>query len=165
MNFFELQLKWSSGRMKCPLLKERRNFLFFFSWQPNTVVPSLFIEGHSSPFELHLSSNSKKLIHELGRKDQFNLLWLGSLDIREVWFLLANEIHIFTTGDPESGYCGGVDPDSMHLFRDADSDLPWTGIIFGLSISSIWYWWVEWFKITPSDWFQNLTLCDKCHLV
>ena len=52
------------------------------------------------------------------------------------------KIFFFTTGDPKSGYCGGVDPDSMHLFRDADSDLPWTGIIFGLSISSIWYWWV-----------------------
>ena len=57
----------SSGRMKCPLLKKRRNFPFFLSWQPKTVVPSLFIGGHSSPFELHLSCNSKKLIHELGR--------------------------------------------------------------------------------------------------
>jgi len=43
-------------------------------------------------------------------------------------------------GDPESGLCGDVDPDAMHLFRDNNSDLPWTGIIFGLSISSIWYW-------------------------
>merc|ERR1712218_721602 len=43
----------------------------------------------------------------------------------------------------ESPLCGEVPKDSMHLFREAtpgDSDLPWTGILFGLSISSIWYW-------------------------
>ena len=28
----------------------------------------------------------------------------------------------------------------MHLFRDGDSDLPWTAATFGLAISSIWYW-------------------------
>jgi len=43
----------------------------------------------------------------------------------------------------ESSLCGEVPKDAMHLFRDAapgKSDLPWTGIVFGLSISSIWYW-------------------------
>ena len=45
--------------------------------------------------------------------------------------------------DMESSYCAGVPEDSMHLFRDprpGKSDLPWTGIVFGLTISSIWYW-------------------------
>ena len=28
----------------------------------------------------------------------------------------------------------------MHLLRQQDSDLPWSGMIFGLAISSIWYW-------------------------
>ena len=42
--------------------------------------------------------------------------------------------------DPESELCGGIPKDAMHLFRDNNSDLPWTGIVFGLSISSIWYW-------------------------
>lgn len=31
----------------------------------------------------------------------------------------------------------------MHLFRSikpGESDLPWTGVIFGVTISSIWYW-------------------------
>merc|ERR1719495_73575 len=39
--------------------------------------------------------------------------------------------------------CGEVPKDSMHLLRDATpgkSDLPWSGMIFGLAISSIWYW-------------------------
>ena len=45
--------------------------------------------------------------------------------------------------DLESPLCGEVPKDSMHLFREATpgvSDLPWTGVVFGLSISSIWYW-------------------------
>ena len=49
--------------------------------------PSLFIEGHSSLFEPHLSSNSKKLIHELGRRK----ISLISFDSREVGFLLEIE--------------------------------------------------------------------------
>jgi len=39
--------------------------------------------------------------------------------------------------------CGAVPEDAMHLLRDATpgkSDLPWSGMIFGLAISSIWYW-------------------------
>ena len=41
------------------------------------------------------------------------------------------------------GYCGDVPKDSMHLFRSTvpgESDLPWTGVVFGLTISSLWYW-------------------------
>ncbi|XP_070571733.1 sodium/glucose cotransporter 4-like isoform X2 [Ptychodera flava] len=38
--------------------------------------------------------------------------------------------------------CGGIPPDdAFHIFRDPiNSDLPWPGMIFGISISSIWYW-------------------------
>merc|ERR1719153_1963266 len=42
-----------------------------------------------------------------------------------------------------SELCGEVPKDSMHLLRSAkpgESDLPWTGMTFGLAISSIWYW-------------------------
>ena len=43
--------------------------------------------------------------------------------------------------DPESGLCGGVPEDSMHLIRSpTSSDLPWTGMLFGLAVNSIWYW-------------------------
>ncbi|KAG8146447.1 hypothetical protein E2320_012779 [Naja naja] len=32
-------------------------------------------------------------------------------------------------------------PDAFHLFRDpVDGDLPWPGLIFGLSILALWYW-------------------------
>ena len=45
--------------------------------------------------------------------------------------------------DTEKGQCGEPRRDSMHLFRSAapgESDLPWTGVVFGLTISSLWYW-------------------------
>jgi hypothetical protein len=45
--------------------------------------------------------------------------------------------------DPNSGYCGEPPEDAMHLIRNpypGKSDLPWTGMVFGLSISSLWYW-------------------------
>ena len=44
--------------------------------------------------------------------------------------------------DPESGLCGSVPEDAMHLFRSPEpgkSDLPWTGLVFGLAVSAIWY--------------------------
>lgn len=45
--------------------------------------------------------------------------------------------------DETSKLCGEVPRDSMHLVRSplaGESDLPWTGITFGLAINSIWYW-------------------------
>merc|ERR1719195_1282403 len=39
--------------------------------------------------------------------------------------------------------CGAVPGDAMHLLRSAapgQSDLPWSGMVFGLAVSSIWYW-------------------------
>lgn len=31
--------------------------------------------------------------------------------------------------------------DAFHIFRDASSgDLPWPGLVFGLSILAMWYW-------------------------
>jgi len=40
-------------------------------------------------------------------------------------------------------FCGEVPADAMHLLRSSEpgkSDLPWSGMTFGLAISSIWYW-------------------------
>ena len=57
-----------------------------------------------------------------------------------------NEIvfRAFVNGkDSTEGSCGDVPLDAMHLFRDATpgkSDLPWTGMVFGIAVSSIWYW-------------------------
>ncbi|CAG0918286.1 unnamed protein product, partial [Notodromas monacha] len=42
---------------------------------------------------------------------------------------------IMTCGDPPS--------DAMHLFRSAvpgKADIPWTGVVFGLPVSAVWYW-------------------------
>lgn len=39
--------------------------------------------------------------------------------------------------------CGIVPDNALHLFRSivpGESDLPWTGVVFGMTISSIWYW-------------------------
>jgi len=60
------------------------------------------------------------------------------------YFEATPSIQAFKTpGDNSSGRCGEVPADAMHLFRSnvpGESDLPWTGVIFGLTISSIWYW-------------------------
>ena len=42
-------------------------------------------------------------------------------------------------GSNDSEYCNQVPEKFMHLIRPPNSDLPWTGVIFGLSISHIWY--------------------------
>lgn len=37
--------------------------------------------------------------------------------------------------------CGIPRDDAFHLFRHpVTSDLPWPGVIFGMSIPSLWYW-------------------------
>ncbi|XP_076801159.1 sodium/myo-inositol cotransporter 2-like [Clavelina lepadiformis] len=36
--------------------------------------------------------------------------------------------------------CGIPRADSFHVFRDVHANLPWTGIVFGMPILSIWYW-------------------------
>lgn len=37
--------------------------------------------------------------------------------------------------------CGLPRDDAFHLFRHpVTSDLPWPGVIFGMSIPSLWYW-------------------------
>uniref|UniRef100_A0A8C3VSR1 Sodium/myo-inositol cotransporter 2 n=1 Tax=Catagonus wagneri TaxID=51154 RepID=A0A8C3VSR1_9CETA len=40
-----------------------------------------------------------------------------------------------------TGNCGLPRGDAFHIFRDPlTSDLPWPGILFGMSIPSLWYW-------------------------
>ncbi|EHB05807.1 Sodium/myo-inositol cotransporter 2 [Heterocephalus glaber] len=40
-----------------------------------------------------------------------------------------------------NGSCGLPREDAFHIFRDpVTSDLPWPGILFGMSIPSLWYW-------------------------
>lgn len=53
--------------------------------------------------------------------------------------LYMNAIPTNTTGfNPE---CYQPRSDSFHLFRDAiTGDLPWPGLVFGLTIQAVWYW-------------------------
>ena len=51
----------------------------------------------------------------------------------------------YSLNHPEIPYnytdCGIAPSNAMHLLRPADDpSLPWTGVMFGLTISSIWYW-------------------------
>lgn len=57
--------------------------------------------------------------------------------------MTANPSPNATLYDENNRSCGAVPDDAMHLFRTAipgKSDLPWTGVLFGMTISSIWYW-------------------------
>ncbi|XP_009871955.1 PREDICTED: sodium/glucose cotransporter 1-like isoform X1 [Apaloderma vittatum] len=50
----------------------------------------------------------------------------------------ANVTYGNTTVDPK---CYTPREDSFHIFRDAvTGDMPWPGLIFGLSIIALWYW-------------------------
>ncbi|XP_054436919.1 sodium/myo-inositol cotransporter 2 isoform X2 [Pteronotus mesoamericanus] len=45
------------------------------------------------------------------------------------------------TNRTENSSCGLPREDAFHIFRDPlTSDLPWPGILFGMSIPSLWYW-------------------------
>ncbi len=40
-----------------------------------------------------------------------------------------------------SSECGRPPPDAFHFVREiTDPQYPWPGVIFGLTISAIWYW-------------------------
>ncbi|XP_043194289.1 sodium/glucose cotransporter 4-like [Amphibalanus amphitrite] len=48
-----------------------------------------------------------------------------------------------TLYDADNQSCAAARPDAMHLFRSAvpgESDLPWPGMTFGLTVSAVWYW-------------------------
>lgn len=42
---------------------------------------------------------------------------------------------------PPNTTCGLPREDAFHVFRDpVDSDLPWPGMLFGITIIATWYW-------------------------
>ena len=46
-----------------------------------------------------------------------------------------------TAYDLNNRSCANIPADAMHLFKNIKSpELPWTGVVFGVTISSIWYW-------------------------
>lgn len=90
---------------------------------------------------------SKKLVSEVGQKvlkiclTAFNEVGGYNELIRK--YFLAYPDEEYTAYDLNNQSCAKIPPDAMHLFRSikpGESDLPWTGVIFGITISAIWYW-------------------------
>nr|XP_033770801.1 sodium/myo-inositol cotransporter 2 isoform X1 [Geotrypetes seraphini]XP_033770802.1 sodium/myo-inositol cotransporter 2 isoform X1 [Geotrypetes seraphini]XP_033770803.1 sodium/myo-inositol cotransporter 2 isoform X1 [Geotrypetes seraphini]XP_033770804.1 sodium/myo-inositol cotransporter 2 isoform X1 [Geotrypetes seraphini]XP_033770805.1 sodium/myo-inositol cotransporter 2 isoform X1 [Geotrypetes seraphini] len=66
----------------------------------------------------------------------FSFVEVGGLDALEVKYFSA--IPSSYTGNNS---CGLPRADAFHIFRDpVTSDLPWPGILVGMSIPSLWYW-------------------------
>ncbi|XP_059351175.1 sodium/glucose cotransporter 4-like isoform X2 [Daphnia carinata] len=56
-------------------------------------------------------------------------------------FFMAYPSENYTAYDLNNRSCANIPPDAMHLFKSITSpELPWTGVVFGVTISSIWYW-------------------------
>jgi len=58
-------------------------------------------------------------------------------------FFQAYPSENYTAYDSNNQSCARIPKDSMHLFRSmvpGESDLPWTGVVFGVTISAVWYW-------------------------
>ncbi|THD19989.1 Sodium/glucose cotransporter [Fasciola hepatica] len=54
--------------------------------------------------------------------------------------------------------CGVPNEDAFHMFREVnDPNLPWTGVIFGLTISNIWYWCTDQVIVQRTLSAKNLT--------
>ncbi|KAM6165613.1 sodium/myo-inositol cotransporter 2 isoform 3-T3 [Erethizon dorsatum] len=59
----------------------------------------------------------------------------GMEGLKEKYFLAL------ASNQSANGSCGLPREDAFHIFRDpVTSDLPWPGILFGMSIPSLWYW-------------------------
>nr|XP_020137006.1 sodium/myo-inositol cotransporter 2 isoform X1 [Microcebus murinus] len=59
----------------------------------------------------------------------------GMEGLKEKYFLAL------ASNRSENGSCGLPREDAFHIFRDPlTSDLPWPGVLFGMSVPSLWYW-------------------------
>uniref|UniRef100_A0A0D9R2E2 Sodium/myo-inositol cotransporter 2 n=1 Tax=Chlorocebus sabaeus TaxID=60711 RepID=A0A0D9R2E2_CHLSB len=59
----------------------------------------------------------------------------GMEGLKEKYFLAL------ASNRSENSSCGLPRQDAFHIFRDPlTSDLPWPGVLFGMSIPSLWYW-------------------------
>ncbi|CAH8666177.1 unnamed protein product [Dicrocoelium dendriticum] len=60
--------------------------------------------------------------------------------------------------DSKYSECGIPPADAMHMFRNVeDPEYPWTGVIFGLTISNIWYWCTDQVIVQRTLSAKNLT--------
>lgn len=72
-----------------------------------------------------------------GSKIEFQLLVCNE-------YVVPVQLSAFTiTEDGRNESCSAVNPNFMHMLRPTDvgsGDLPWSGLITGMTLSSIWYW-------------------------
>ncbi|BFZ18212.1 hypothetical protein BsWGS_21251 [Bradybaena similaris] len=71
---------------------------------------------------------------EVGGYEELKLRYLSAYPNTTLQHLGSDSNYSYT-------HCGIPPANAYHLFRPADdTNLPWTGIVFGLTISSTWYW-------------------------
>ncbi|CAL4067441.1 unnamed protein product [Meganyctiphanes norvegica] len=66
----------------------------------------------------------------------------GYESLVEQFFYAAPNVTVYSGANNETN-CGEPPSYSMNFFRSAvpgESDLPWTGMLFGVTVSSVWYW-------------------------
>ena len=82
---------------------------------------------------------NQKLVQLLKNSIQDN--YQGFADVGGYWGLV--DLYKNSTPSqllPGNTECGVPREDAFHVFRSVNSDFPWTGVLFGMPILSIWYW-------------------------
>ncbi len=64
------------------------------------------------------------------------------------------------TEDGRNVSCGLPREDFGHFFRDQNSDYPWTGVISGMIINSIWYWCADQVRSSSFSYSTKL-ICEQ----
>ena len=68
----------------------------------------------------------------------------------------------FSAFDVENKSCSAVQEDFLHMLRPVDvgaGDLPWSGLITGMTLSSIWYWCAD--QVVVKHLFTTNTIMAK----
>ena len=61
--------------------------------------------------------------------------------------------------------CGFPPDDAYNIFRGMDSDYPWPGLVFGLTLLATYYWCTQQVKKESRYSLVNLLICTWCILV
>lgn len=76
-----------------------------------------------------------------GCTDSFSSPLAGFIEVGGLEGLQAKYFGAIPSIRQENSSCGLPRPDAFHIFRDpVSSDLPWPGVLVGMTIPSLWYW-------------------------
>ncbi|XP_064582270.1 sodium/myo-inositol cotransporter 2 isoform X3 [Zonotrichia leucophrys gambelii] len=113
--------------------------------QKNSDIP-----GHPLPVHLHLHQNIcglaaviytdalQTLIMLIGA---VSLMVFSFIEVGGLEGLQAKYFGAIPSIRQENSSCGLPRADAFHIFRDpVSSDLPWPGVLVGMTIPSLWYW-------------------------